>query len=97
MPSAAHYFVIECKTGKPALRRLGAEGAGLHPSVSLRRRSIVTVLEMPVVEHVPPQGMVAGDEKGLVASFTNMTRALRSPVPLLDTCIGVLAGCPSMD
>ena len=55
------------------------------------------MLEMPVVEHVPPQGMVAGDEKGLVASFTNMTKALKSLVPLLDTCIGVLGGCPSMD
>jgi hypothetical protein len=41
--------------------------------------------------------MVASDEKGLVASFTNMTRALRLLVPLLDTCIGVLGGCPSMD
>ena len=41
-------------------------------------------------------GMVAGDEKGLVASATNMTRALRSLVPLLDTCIGVSGACPSM-
>ena len=40
---------------------------------------------------------VAGDEKGLVASFTNMTKALRSLGPLLDTCIGVLGGCPGMD
>jgi hypothetical protein len=41
--------------------------------------------------------MAAGDEKGLVASFTNMTKALRSLVPLLDTCIGVFGGCPGMD
>ena len=45
----------------------------------------------------PLHGMVAGDEKGLVASFTNMTKALKSLTPLLDTCIGVLGGCPGMD
>ena len=42
-------------------------------------------------------GMVAGDEKGFVASVTNMTRTLRSLVPLLDTCIGVSGECPGMD
>lgn len=42
-------------------------------------------------------GMVARVENGLVASITNMTKALRSLVPLLDTCIGVLGGCPGMD
>jgi hypothetical protein len=41
--------------------------------------------------------MVAGDEKGLVASFTNMTSAFRSLLPLLDTCIGVSGGCPGLD
>jgi hypothetical protein len=40
--------------------------------------------------------MVAGDENGLVASVTNMTKALRSRVPLLDTCIGVSGECPGM-
>jgi hypothetical protein len=41
--------------------------------------------------------MVAGDEKGLVASFTNMTNALRPLLPVLDTCIGVLGRCPGID
>ena len=45
----------------------------------------------------PAHGMEAGDEKGLVASLTNMTNALKLLVPLLDTCIGVLGGCPGMD
>jgi hypothetical protein len=31
------------------------------------------------------QGFVAGDETGLVASVTNMTSTLKSPVPLLET------------
>lgn len=42
-------------------------------------------------------GNVAGDENGLVASATNMTRAVRSLLPPLDTCIGVPGGCPSID
>ena len=42
-------------------------------------------------------GIVAGDENGLVASATNITKAVSSPLPLLDTCIGVSGGCPSID
>ena len=42
------------------------------------------------------QGMVVGDEKGLVASATNITSAFRSLVPLLDTCIGMPGPCPGM-
>jgi hypothetical protein len=36
-------------------------------------------------------GSLAGDENGLLASTTNMTRALRSLVPLLKTSIAVSA------
>ena len=39
----------------------------------------------------------AGDEKGLVASTTNMTRAFRSLVPLLETSIAVPGSCPGID
>lgn len=51
---------------------------------------------LPALDRNSCQGIVVDDEKGLVASITNMTKALRSLVPLLDTCIGVLAGCPGM-
>ena len=44
-----------------------------------------------------PQGIVAGDENGLVASTTNMTSAFRSVVPLLETSIGMPGPCPGMD
>ena len=44
-----------------------------------------------------PQGIVAGDENGLVASTTNMTRAFRSVVPLLETSIGMPGPCPGTD
>jgi hypothetical protein len=36
-------------------------------------------------------GNLAGDEKGLVASTTNITKECKSVEPLLETCIGVLA------
>lgn len=49
------------------------------------------------IGHAPFHGMMAGDEKGLVASVTNMTKALKLLVPLLDTCIGVLGECPGID
>ena len=42
------------------------------------------------------QGNLAGTENGLVASTTNMISADRSVVPLLKTCIGIPAGCPSI-
>lgn len=45
----------------------------------------------------PGHGMVAGEEKGLVASMTNMTRAVRSLVPLLETCMGMPGPCPGMN
>src|SRR5262245_20828788 len=40
-------------------------------------------------------GNFAGLENGLVASSTNMTRARRSAVPLLEACIGVSGPCPA--
>jgi hypothetical protein len=40
---------------------------------------------------------LAGDEKGRVASTTNITRALRSLAPLLETSIGVSGPCPVMN
>lgn len=51
----------------------------------------------PGSDHVPSHGIVVGDENGLVASATNMTKALRSPAPLLDTSIGVPGACPGID
>lgn len=38
----------------------------------------------------------AGDENGLVASTTNITRALRSLMPPLETCMVVPATCPGI-
>lgn len=38
----------------------------------------------------------AGEENGFVASTTNMTSALRSVAPVLETSIGVPASCPGM-
>lgn len=40
---------------------------------------------------------LAGEEKGRVASTTNMTSCVRSVVPALNTSIGVSAPCPFMD
>ena len=40
---------------------------------------------------VDAHGKVAGDENGLVASTTNITKARKSVEPLLETCIGVSA------
>lgn len=42
------------------------------------------------------QGNVAGTENGLVASTTNMMRAVRSVVPSLNTSIGIPALWPFM-
>ena len=41
-----------------------------------------------------PHFNLAGTENDLLASTTNMIRALRSVVPALKTCIGMPAGCP---
>ena len=43
------------------------------------------------------QSSLAGDENGRVASTTNMTRALRSLVPLLETSMGISGPCPVID
>jgi hypothetical protein len=55
------------------------------------------VRSLSVPKRTCAYGIVAGDENGLVASTTNMTRAARSPLPLLDTSIGVPGGWPSID
>ena len=45
----------------------------------------------------PPQCIAAGDENGLVASVTNMTSATKSPLPVLETSIGVPGPRPGID
>ena len=42
-------------------------------------------------------GIVAGEEKGLVASTTNITRAFNSLEPLLEISMGMPGPCPGMD
>ena len=39
---------------------------------------------------------MAGDENGLVASTTNITKAFRSLLPLLETSIEVSGPCPGI-
>ena len=51
----------------------------------------------PRPSQAPPQSIFAGDENGLVASTTNMIRAVKSVVPLLKTSIVMSAGCPFID
>jgi hypothetical protein len=41
--------------------------------------------------------IVAGEEKGFVASATNITSTFKSLVPLLDTCMGVPGRFPGID
>ena len=46
---------------------------------------------MPAPRYPPAYGNVAGEEKGLVASTTNITSASRPVEPQLETCNGVSA------
>jgi hypothetical protein len=57
-----------------------------------RRPWTMAIRPLTAPEWTCAYGIVAGDENGLVASTTNMTRAVRSPLPLLDTSIGVTGG-----
>jgi hypothetical protein len=61
---------------------LNGDMSALRPTCTIRRS---------------PHSKVAGDEKGLVASTTNMTSWSRLLVPALKTSIGVSAPCPFMD
>jgi hypothetical protein len=61
------------------------EGPRLLPVLSY----LVAAKREKLIPHT--HGKAAGDENGLVASTTNITRACRSVEPLLETCIGMSA------
>jgi hypothetical protein len=63
---------------------------------SLTEAGLVLTKPSPERRRPKSQGSVAGDENGLVASATNMTSALKSLVPLLETSIGMPGPCPGM-
>ena len=91
--------------GVPGLMRLLPQ-TGLRLTSHSRRDMLCAVLRVTanfgcdahVFQYVrDSQGNLAGDEKGLAASTTNITSECRLAEPLLETCIGVSATLPGAD
>lgn len=79
-------------TGKPLLTIFSEIGRGFHSSFCAH---LCAHPAQRFLSAFPPYRNVAGEEKGLVASTTNITTACKSVQPLLETCSGVLPPGPA--